>query len=123
MTQRHDVESWWPVGNPVGVDNVVHNNCVWGGRQGTIDTSDGGLRASDNLTINPQYVSTKSHNYEMSTNSPCLALVGNIQAAVDGTTPVVAAPVARDATKRALMRARRHSRRRRHHHRHRAVAH
>jgi hypothetical protein len=122
-TQRHDVESWWPAGNPVGVDNVVHDNCVWGGRQGTIDTSGGGLRASNNLKINPQYVSAKAHNYEMSPNSPCLALVGDVQAAVDGTTPVVAAPVAQDATRKWLLRTQKTSRKhkRRHGH-HRAAA-
>jgi hypothetical protein len=118
---RHDVESWWPVGNPVGVDNVVHDNCVWGGREGTIDTSGGGLRASNNLKINPQYVSAKGHDYEMSPNSRCLALVGDVQAAVDGTTPVVAAPVAQDATRKWLLRAhearRKHHKRRHRHHR------
>ena len=118
---RHDVESWWPVGNPVGVDNVVHDNCVWGGREGTIDTSGGGLRASNNLKINPQYVSARGHDYEMSPDSPCLALVGDVQAAVDGTTPVVAAPVAQDATRKWLLRAheagRKHHKRRHRHHR------
>ena len=43
-TARHDVESFWPEGNPVGVDNLVHDNCLWRGREGTIDTHGGGLR-------------------------------------------------------------------------------
>ena len=115
---RHDVESWWPVGNPIGVDNVVHDNCIWGGRQGGIDTSGGGLSASSNLKINPQYVAGKTHDYEMSANSPCLALVGDVQAAVDGTTPVVAAPSARDATKKWLMHAHAAARKRSHKHKH-----
>jgi parallel beta-helix repeat protein len=122
-TSRHDVESWWPVGNPVGVDNVVHDNCLWGGRQGTLDASGGGLRASANLDINPQFVDTKTHNYEMSPNSPCLALVGDVQAAVNETTPVQPAPAAMDATRKDLLqaahhkkhRAKKHLRRRRHH--------
>ncbi len=107
-TVRHDVESWWPVGNPVGVDNAVHNNCLWGGRQGPLDTSDGGLSASENLRVNPQYVNADSHNYEMSPNSPCLALVGDVQAAVDGTTPVEPAPAAMDATRKDLIQAAHH---------------
>ena len=40
---RHDVESFWPAGNPVGVGNLVHDNCVWRGREGTIDTHGGGF--------------------------------------------------------------------------------
>jgi Right handed beta helix region len=125
-TVRHDVESWWPVGNPVGVDNVVHDNCLWGGRQGTIDTSGGGLKASNNRKINPQYLDARSHDYEMNADSPCLALVGDVQAAVDGTTPVVAAPVAMDTTRKWLMHARAHAARRRkqaHRRHHRSAAH
>ncbi|MBV9803184.1 MAG: right-handed parallel beta-helix repeat-containing protein [Solirubrobacterales bacterium] len=109
-TVRHDVESWWPVGNPVGVDNTAHNNCLWGGRQGPIDTSDGGLSASQNLNINPQYVNANTHDYEMSPNSPCLALVGDVQAAVDGTTPVQPAPAAMDATRQDLIQEAHHNR-------------
>jgi Right handed beta helix region len=84
---RHDVESWWPPGNPVGVDNRVHNNCIWGGREGGIDTASGGIIARHNMTVNPGYADASADNYAMSSTSPCLALVGNVQAAVDGTSP------------------------------------
>jgi Right handed beta helix region len=99
--QRHDVESYWPAGNPVGVGNVVHDNCVWGGVEGTIDTSSGGYTASDNLTVDPEFVNAAAHDYEMSPTSPCLALVGDVQAAVErparvqlpaGATPPVSPP-------------------------------
>ncbi len=86
--QRHDVESYWPAGNPVGVGNTVHDNCLWGGREGTIDTSSGGYTAANNLTVNPEFVNEAAHDYELSPSSPCLALVGDVQAAVDGTVPV-----------------------------------
>ena len=89
---RHDVESYWPAGNPVGVGNTVHDNCVWGGVQGTIDTSSGGYTASDNLTVNPEFVNAAAHDYEMNPASPCLSLVGDVQAAVDGTAPVQPQP-------------------------------
>ena len=85
---RHDVESYWPAGNPVGVGNVVQDNCVWGGVEGTIDTSGGGYTAFNNLTVDPEFVNAAAHDYEMSPTSPCLALVGDVQAAVDGTAPV-----------------------------------
>jgi parallel beta-helix repeat protein len=85
---RHDVESYWPAGNPMGVGNTVHDNCVWGGVEGTIDTSSGGFTAYGNLTVNPEFVNAADHDYETSPTSPCLALVGDVQAAVDGTAPV-----------------------------------
>jgi Right handed beta helix region len=84
-TARHDVESWWPPGNPIGIDNRVHNNCVWGGREGAIDTAAGGIVATHNLKVNPGYADASADDYALSTTSPCLALVGNVQAAVDGT--------------------------------------
>jgi parallel beta-helix repeat protein len=112
-TSRHDVESWWPVGNPVGVGNTLHDNCVWGGRQGGVDARGGGLRTTSNLDINPQYVNGPTHDYEMSANSPCLALVGDVQAAVDGTAPVQPAAATMDATRKALAQAA--AKHRRHH--------
>ncbi len=87
--QRADVQSWWPAGNPVGVGNTVHDNCVWGGREGTVDTSGGGFSAQDNLNVNPEFANAATHDYQMSAASPCLGLVGDVQAAVDGTTPTV----------------------------------
>jgi hypothetical protein len=86
-TARHDVESWWPRGNPVGVDNRVHDNCVWGGREGGIDTAEGGIVARHNLYVNPGYADARADDYALSARSPCLALVGNVQAAVYGTSP------------------------------------
>ena len=85
---RHDVESYWPPGNPVGVDNTVHNNCIWGGREGGIGMADGGYRASQNLKASPQFVNESAHDYELRASSPCLLISGDPQAAVDGTTPV-----------------------------------
>jgi parallel beta-helix repeat protein len=88
-TVRHDVESYWPAGNPLGVGNTVHDNCVWGGRQGTIDTSGGGFSAAGNLVVDPGIVDAATHDYGISAGSPCLILVGDVQAAVDRTPAVV----------------------------------
>jgi hypothetical protein len=103
-TQRHDVESYWSPGNPVGVDNRVHDNCVWGGREGTIDSSSGGFTADDNLTVNPGYADRRVDDFEMSPASPCLVLVGDVQAAVEGTAPVVPEASVAMATRRTLLR-------------------
>jgi len=86
-TVRHDVESWWPAGNPVGIGNSVHDNCLWGGREGTISITEGGATANHNLTANPEFVDAGAGDYALSPSSPCLALVGDVQAAIDGTTP------------------------------------
>src|SRR5205807_9016618 len=64
-TIRHDVESWYPNGNPLGTGNVLHDNCVWGGREGAIDTSGGGFTATHNLNVNPQYVDATRHEYRL----------------------------------------------------------
>ncbi len=81
---RHDVESWYPTGNPVGRNNFVHGNCIWGGRQGTIDTSAGGFTATGNTIAPPQYQNALAHDYRLSPTSPCLRITGDIAAAVLG---------------------------------------
>jgi parallel beta-helix repeat protein len=124
---RHDVESYYPSGNPVGTGNVLHSNCVWGGAEGTIDTSSGGFRSQNNITGNPGYANAATHDYHLSSASPCLAMTGDIAAAVDGspaTTPIVAHKASvnkasvkkkRAATRRRLARI---AATRRHHRRH-----
>jgi parallel beta-helix repeat protein len=89
---RHDVESWYPAGNPVGTANVVRQNCVWGGKEGTIDTSGGGYTATGNTVANPQYVDAAAHDYHLKSTSPCLSITGDIAAAVDGSTPTHPTP-------------------------------
>ena len=86
-TARHDVESYWPAGNPVGVGNSVHNNCFWGGREGAMGAADG-FTAAHNVIANPQYVNAANHDYELRATSPCLLMSGDPQAAVNGTAPV-----------------------------------
>jgi Right handed beta helix region len=88
-TVRHNIQSWWPHGNPVGVDNVVRHNCVWGGRGRPIDISAGGLRASNNATVNPMFVNAAVHDYRLRAASPCLFAVGDVQAAVDRTVATI----------------------------------
>jgi hypothetical protein len=91
-TVRHDVESYWPAGNPRGVGNLVHNNCLWRGREGTIDAALGGLRAARNARLNPDFVNAAVHDYRLKPTSPCLFAVGDVEAAVDGaaaTVPII----------------------------------
>ncbi len=88
-TARHDVESYWPAGNPVGVGNRVHDNCLWRGREGVIGATEGGLQASDNARVNPMFVNAAAHDYQLERASPCLFAVGDVEAAVDGTAATI----------------------------------
>jgi hypothetical protein len=86
---RHNIESWWPRGNPVGVDNLVYNNCLWHGREGAISSAGGGLRALNNARVNPMFVNAAAHDYRLNPASPCLFAVGDVEAAVDGTVATI----------------------------------
>jgi parallel beta-helix repeat protein len=88
---RHDVESWYPSGNPIGVNNVVTNNCIWGGAESSIDMSGGGFTASGNTIANPEYVDAAVGNYELQPRSPCLSISGDVAAVVNGTESVAQA--------------------------------
>jgi hypothetical protein len=85
---RHDVESFWPAGNPVGVGNSVHNNCLWRGREGAI-SAPRGVRASHNARVDPMFVNAAAHDYRLQAASPCLFAVGDVDAAVDGLAATI----------------------------------
>jgi parallel beta-helix repeat protein len=72
-TIRSDVESWYPSGNPVGVGNVVQDNCVVPGVGGSINTGNGGFDATNNLIVSDAlYVDRSSGDFQLSSSSPCL---------------------------------------------------
>jgi Right handed beta helix region len=85
-TQRYDVYSWYPVGNPVGVGNTFHNNCVYGGRMGAIDTNGGGFSSYANIVTNPLYVAPGSNDFRLRQTSPCVKMIGDVAGWVDVAT-------------------------------------
>ena len=89
---RYDAESWYPDGNPVGTRNSLHDNCVWGGREGMINTSGGGFSAWHNITADPRYVNAAKHDYRLNSSSPCLSLTGDIAAVVNGSSAPTGQP-------------------------------
>jgi Right handed beta helix region len=92
-THRYDVYSWYPAGNPVGVGNRFHHNCVYGGRMGAIDTSGGGFRSFANKLANPRYVSAGSDDFRLQSTSPCLRMTGDVAATLDAAgTPAAGSP-------------------------------
>jgi parallel beta-helix repeat protein len=68
---RADIESWYPSGAPLGVGNVVRNNCLFGGRTGTIAQGDGGFTATANVVANPMYANAPAGDFRVAPTSPC----------------------------------------------------
>jgi hypothetical protein len=60
---------------PTGTGNVFRYNCVWAGREGNIETDDGGLRAYGNVIANPLFVNRAARDYRLRRESPCRALL------------------------------------------------
>jgi hypothetical protein len=71
---EYNVQAYW--GGPKGTNNVVRSNCVYGGKKGNIDMSDGGFTPSNNLSANPRYADRASRDYRLASDSPCLPVVG-----------------------------------------------
>ena len=106
----YNVYSNWE--GPVGRDNVVRNNCLWGARLGDID-NDGGLVVGVNLNTDPRFRDRQGRDYRLAADSPCLDVVGYDTAArlasdapapADSTPPVVSwtAPTAGQVLRGAL---------------------
>ncbi|HEY4096308.1 MAG TPA: right-handed parallel beta-helix repeat-containing protein [Baekduia sp.] len=84
---RADVESWYP-GRLRGTANVVRDNCLWGGRA-TVDPSEGGFVATDNVVADPGYRDRRAGDFRLAPGSPCAALLARSTAPAGpaGETP------------------------------------
>jgi parallel beta-helix repeat protein len=88
---RADVESWYPVGNPVGTNNIVHDNCIVPGAGGGINLSNGGFTAYSNLSVKDAlFVDASSGDYRLQSTSPCATYLTNstAPAGLNGEPPV-----------------------------------
>jgi parallel beta-helix repeat protein len=70
---RFNVESWWPVGNPVGTGNIVERNCLWNGRHGNV-APEIGFVARDNIVADPGFRSRAAKDFALPDGSPCAGL-------------------------------------------------
>ena len=73
--QRADVESYYPRGTPRGTANVVRGNCVFGGRNGTIDRSAGGFTSFDNVEAEPGFLAPGRADFRLRAGSPCAGVL------------------------------------------------
>ena len=67
---RYNVESWWPVGNPIGTGNVASDNCIWNGAQGNV-AAQVGFTAVGSKAVNPLYIDRAAKDFELQSGSPC----------------------------------------------------
>jgi parallel beta-helix repeat protein len=64
--ERNNVESYWPAGNPIGIDNRVFRNCLWNGRRGNVGARVG-FAASGNVVGRPAYVNRAQKRFRIPT--------------------------------------------------------
>jgi parallel beta-helix repeat protein len=76
---RHNVESFYPKGNPTGKGNLIADNCVYGGARGNahggIQSPQVGFKARNNAVKNPLYVNRAKDNFRLRAGSPCKAIL------------------------------------------------
>ena len=68
---RYNVESWWPVGNPIGTGNVASDNCIWNGAQGNV-AAQVGFTAAGNKVVDPLYNNRGAKDFQLQSGSPCV---------------------------------------------------
>lgn len=71
---RANVESWYPAGNPVGVGNLVRDNCLYGGH-GANGHAGSGFHASSNLIADPRYGNAPRGDFQIAASNPCAKLL------------------------------------------------
>ncbi len=76
-TIRSDVESWYPSGTPSGTNNVVRNNCMVKGANGTFGTTTGFTQTSNLTVTDAMYASRSAGDFRLASNSPCVSIVSS----------------------------------------------
>lgn len=85
-TVRRNVESFYEPGAPVGTDNVVSGNCIfgasstyYGGENGSgLEQPEVGFSAAGNLARSPRFVDPLQGNLKLAAGSPCAGLTAKV---------------------------------------------
>ncbi len=76
---RHNVESYYPSGAPIGRGNVVRGNCLFGGlrnpEEGGVQSPPIGFIAAENRIGPPGYVDRASGDFRLRPDSPCQGIL------------------------------------------------
>jgi parallel beta-helix repeat protein len=94
---RHNIQSWWAPGNPIGRNNVARDNCVRGGARDSENggiTGQWGFRVVQTVRAKPAFASRVRGDFRVETGNPCRDVLGAYRAIVpgpDGRVPVVRA--------------------------------
>jgi len=70
----YNVTSDWE--GRTGTGNIVRSNCVWQGKEGNINSSNGGFTASSNTVAPPRFVDRARHDYRLKRGSRCRRVIG-----------------------------------------------
>jgi hypothetical protein len=91
---RWNIESSWS-GGPTGSANEADHNCVYSGGPdgpGGIGERDGFSASSNTVLGGSPYMNRGANDYRFRADSPCLALVGDVEGAISGHPSAVPAP-------------------------------
>lgn len=73
-TEGYAVSSWW--NGPVGVGNVLSDNCIYQAAKGAISRPTTGFKAIGNVIARPLFVDAREHRFGLLPGSGCLHVVG-----------------------------------------------
>lgn len=71
-TAADGIYGYWP--GPVGIRNVVRDNCLWGIGGDAIDTGDGGMTTFGNVVADPRFRDREGGDLRLGAASPCRAI-------------------------------------------------
>ncbi len=70
-SERYDVESWWPDGNPIGTGNLVRANCLAGTGLGSVADHVGFVVTEPQVVADPQLVDPAAGDLSLTPGSRC----------------------------------------------------
>jgi Right handed beta helix region len=73
--ETYNIAATWD--DTIGTGNVAARNCLWGGKEGNVDRSEGGFRTHGNVVANPAFQNRERRNYRLRAASLCRRVIGS----------------------------------------------